>query len=206
MRSLTVARAFGALLAAAALAAPLHCQAQAEADPIEVSAKKLESSLERAEAAAKKLAAARASKPKDAGSSSAAAKGASDKAAAEASDRAKKDAERIQRIEQQLEDQRKANARSLLDLQTQLAEVKASLEARAVLAEKERDAAREDTATLVRAQRDLLDAVRAQRAAVQELIRAAEAALTANNAQPAPQSDAAQPRRRARATAPRVDS
>jgi chromosome segregation ATPase len=199
MRFLTVARAFGALLAATALAAPLRCQAQAEADPIEVSAKKLESSLERAEAAAKKLAATRASKPKDAGSGSAAAKGANDKAVAEASDRAKKDAERIQRIEQQLEDQKKANARSLLDLQTQLADVKASLEARAELAEKERNAAREDTATLVRAQRDLLDAVRAQRAAVQELIRAAEAALSAKNAQPAPRTDATQPRRRARA-------
>jgi hypothetical protein len=189
MRSLTVARAFGALLAAAALAAPLHCQAQTEPDPIEVSAKKLETSLERAEAAAKKLAAARANKPKDAGSGSAAAKGANDKAVAEASDRAKKDAERIQRIEQQLEDQKKANARSLLDLQTQLADVKASLETRAALAEKERDAAREDTATLVRAQRDLLDAVRAQRAAVQELIRAAEAALAAKKVPAAPRAD-----------------
>jgi chromosome segregation ATPase len=119
----------------------------------------------------------------------AAAKGASDKAVADASDRAKKDAERIQRIEQQLEDQKKANARSLLDLQTQLADVKASLETRAALAEKERDAAREDTATLVRAQRDLLDAVRAQRAAVQELIRAAEAALAAKKVPAAPRAD-----------------
>lgn len=205
MRSLTVARAFGALLAAVALAAPLRSQERTEPDPIEVSAKKLESSLERAEAAAKKLAATRASKRQDVGATSAAAKGA--KESSEASDRAKKDAERIQRIEQQLEDQKNANARSLLDLQTQLADVKASLEARAALAEKERDAAREDTAALIRAQRDLLEAVRAQRAAVQELVRAAEAALRTENAPSAPREDVpAQPRRRSRAATPRVDS
>lgn len=155
-----------ALLLSALCLSPLRAQTTGEADPVGPALQRLEKGIQRAEELAQKI----ATKREQAARSDLEAKDLR-RQRDEAVARAEADASRIERVERQLEDQNKAHARALLEMQKQLDELRTTLQARAENAERERDAARQEAAELVSAQRRLLDAVRAHREAVSALVR-----------------------------------
>lgn len=101
-------------------------------------------------------------------------------------------AERVARIEQQLEDQRAANAKALHALQQELDALRESTAARVAAAEQERDAALLRQQQFANERRELLDAVRAQRRAVDAMVRELKARLGQRDGEPG--RDAATPR------------
>ncbi len=157
---------------AAALAATATAQAAAEAAPsAAAAADRLMRALDRVEAAAKSIA--------DSRREAVAVPDRRGVPEGQASDASTKEpsAERIRRIEQQLEDQRAANGKALHVLEQQLAALRETAAARTAEVEKERDAALQRQLQLSAGQRELLVAVRAQRLAVDSLLRELKAQL-----------------------------
>ena len=175
-----------ATLSVALLTAAATAQASTDTAPsAAAAAERLMRAVERVESAASSLA---ASKRDDAATASrreppARANGAAVDKAAE---------ERIARIERQLEDQRAANAKALHALQQELDALRESTTARIAAAEQERDAALRRQQQFANERRDLLDAVRAQRRAVDAMVRELKARLGRRDGES--RRDAATPR------------
>ena len=168
---------------------PLCAQGATEVDPVGPALERLEKGLQRAEELAQKI----EKKREEEGRSALDAKDLR-RQRDEAVARAQTDAARIERVERQLEDQRKAHGKALADMQKQLDELRASLQARAENAERERDEAREQSAELATTQRRLLDAVRAHREAVSALVRQLRSSQSAQGGASETQAAPATPR------------
>ena len=166
-----------ATLSLAAFAASATAQAESIATPsAAAAAERLMRALDRVEAAANAAASAR----REPGAAAPRRSEPDSRPTEEAKEKA--DAERARRLEQQLDDQRAANAKALHELQQQLAALRESTSARIAAIEQERDAALRRQQQLATGHRELLEAVRTHRQAVDAMIRELEARLQAGGA------------------------